>query len=275
MSTNEAEPEPAHAEAEPARSTPQLSLLLELQEADLALDRLAYRRRELAERVAVSELTSRLAELTARVGEAQDQRDKLAAQQLTLDQRSEAVGGRIATIEQRLRSGRAGSYRDEQAMGEEVASLTHLRREIEDQELEVMEALEPLDQELAALRASSSLAAEELALAREQLGMATAAIDDEAAVVGAARDQIGLACRPRACGVLRAPQGKARRCRRSTRRGWCLQRMPLAAAGGGVAQATPRHAGLGRLLRSVWSDTRADERPRPWLAATLFLVRLA
>jgi predicted nucleic acid-binding Zn-ribbon protein len=206
MSTNEAEPapsevvpahaEPGHAEVVSAPSTPQLSLLLELQEADLALDRLAYRRRELAERVAVSELTSRLAELTARVGEAQDQRDKLAAQQLTLDQRSEAVGGRIATIEQRLRSGRAGSYRDEQAMGEEVASLSHLRREIEDQELEVMEALEPLDQELAALRASCSLAAEELALAREQLGMATAVIDDEAAVVGAARDQLASGVAP-------------------------------------------------------------------------------
>ena len=93
----------------------------------------------------------RLAELAARVAEAQEQRDKLASQQLTLDQRSEAVGARIATIEQRLRSGRAGSYRDEQAMGEEVASLAHQRREIEDQELEVMEALEPLDQELAAL----------------------------------------------------------------------------------------------------------------------------
>jgi predicted nucleic acid-binding Zn-ribbon protein len=209
MSTNEAEPahaeaahaeaahaEAAHAEAVSAPSTPQLSLLLELQEADLALDRLAYRRRELAERVAVSELTSRLAELTARVGEAQDQRDKLAAQQLTLDQRSEAVGGRIATIEQQLRSGRAGSYRDEQAMGEEVASLTHHRREIEDQELEVMEALEPLDQELAALKASCSLAAEELALAREQLGMATAVIDDEAAVVGADRDQLASRVTP-------------------------------------------------------------------------------
>ena len=136
--------------------TPQLSLLLELQEADLALDRLAYRRRELAERVAVSELGGEHAELAARVAEAREQRDKLASQQVTLDQRSEAVGGRIAAIEQRLRSGRAGSYRDEQAMGEEVASLAHLRREIEDQELEVMEALEPLDQELAVLTASSA-----------------------------------------------------------------------------------------------------------------------
>jgi hypothetical protein len=177
--------EPSDSQAVPVPSTPRLALLLELQEVDLALDRLAYKRRELAERVAVTELGARLAELTARVGEAEEQREKLVSQQLTLDQRSESVGGRIATIEQRLRSGRAGSYRDEQAMGDEVASLTHLRREIEDQELEIMEALEPLDQELTGLKESSSSVAEELALARE-----TAEIDDEAAIVRAARDQL-------------------------------------------------------------------------------------
>ena len=116
--------EPSDSQAVPVPSTPRLALLLELQEVDLALDRLAYKRRELAERVAVTELGARLAELTARVGEAEEQREKLVSQQLTLDQRSESVGGRIATIEQRLRSGRAGSYRDEQAMGDEVASLT-------------------------------------------------------------------------------------------------------------------------------------------------------
>ena len=182
--------EPSDSQAVPVPSTPRLALLLELQEVDLALDRLAYKRRELAERVAVTELGARLAELTARVGEAEEQREKLVSQQLTLDQRSESVGGRIATIEQRLRSGRAGSYRDEQAMGDEVASLTHLRREIEDQELEIMEALEPLDQELTGLKESSSSVAEELALAREQLALATAEIDDEAAIVRAARDQL-------------------------------------------------------------------------------------
>jgi predicted nucleic acid-binding Zn-ribbon protein len=174
----------------------QLSLLLELQEEDLALDRLDYRRRELAERGAVVELGARLTELRARVAEAQDQRDKLATQQLTLDQRSEAVGARIAAIEQRLRSGRAGSYRDEQAMGEEAASLSHQRREIEDQELEVMEALEPLDAELSSLQDAASSAAEELALAREQLQLATAAIDLEAETVRAARDQLAKRVAP-------------------------------------------------------------------------------
>ncbi|MGD0440007.1 MAG: C4-type zinc ribbon domain-containing protein [Acidimicrobiales bacterium] len=193
MSTSDAGPS---EEASSDLSTPQLQVLLELQEADLALDRLAYRRRELAERVAVSELGARLAELTARVAEATEQRDKLASQQLTLDQRSEAVGGRIAAIEQRLRSGRAGSYRDEQAMGEEVSSLSHLRREIEDQELEVMEALEPLDEELAGLRAGTAEAAEELALAREQLGMATAEIDEEAASIRTTREALAARVAP-------------------------------------------------------------------------------
>jgi hypothetical protein len=75
-------------------------------------------------------------------------------------------------------------------MGEEVASLARQRREIEDQELEVMEALEPFDQELTALRKSNSSAVEELALAREQLGIAEAAIDDEAATIRPARDQL-------------------------------------------------------------------------------------
>ena len=188
--------EPSAAESATSSQAPQLSLLLQLQEQDLGLDRLAYRRRELAERAAVSELSARLAEQTARVIEAREQRDKLAAQQLTFDARSEAVGQRIAAIEQRLRSGRAGSYRDEQAMGEEAASLSRQRREIEDQELEVMEALEPLDQELSALEESAAAGIEELALAREQLGLAEAAIDEEAASTRAARDELATRVAP-------------------------------------------------------------------------------
>jgi|SRR5271165_2050384 len=189
---SDSETEPASSQSPSPSRSPQLSLLLELQEQDLALDRLAYRRRELDERAAVSELSARLAEQQARVIEAREQRDKLASQQQVFDQRSEAVGARIVTIEQRLRSGRAGSYRDEQAMGEEAASLAKQRREIEDQELEVMEALEPLDRELAALEQDAASIVEELALAREQLAIAEASIDDAAGVARAARDELAL-----------------------------------------------------------------------------------
>ena len=51
-------------------------------------------------------------------------------------------------------------------MGEEAASLARQRRDIEDQELDVMAELEPLDQELVAMEEDMSSFAEELALAR-------------------------------------------------------------------------------------------------------------
>ncbi|MGA3351642.1 MAG: C4-type zinc ribbon domain-containing protein [Acidimicrobiales bacterium] len=188
MSTSETEPSETDSPA--SSPAPQLSLLLELQDDDLALDRLAYRRRELPERAAVSELTASRAELSARIKETDDQRDKLASQLTALDQRSEAVGARVATIEERLRSGRAGSYRDEQAMGEEAASLARQHHELEDQQLELMEALEPLEEELSALRASASSLGEELSLAKEQLAIAEVAIDDEAEKVRAGREEL-------------------------------------------------------------------------------------
>ena len=178
---------PGGTAPEPA---PQLRLLLELQEGDLSLDRLAYRRRELAERANVAQMVAAASELKARITEAQSKSDTLASQLQALEQRSESVGTRIATIEQRLRSGRAGSYRDEQTMGEESSSLGQQRRELEDQELEVMEALEPLDQELAGLRATAASTADELGVANEQLRIAEAAIDEEAAVVRDARGKL-------------------------------------------------------------------------------------
>jgi uncharacterized protein len=192
----ENETEPTDPQPSPTPPLSPLSLLLELQEHDLALDRLAYRRRMLPARTAVADLTARLAKEADQVAETQKQHDELAARQLALDDRSEAVGARIATIEQRLSSGRAGSYRDEQAMGEEAASLARQRRDIEDQELDVMAELEPLDQELVAMEEGMSSFAEELALAREQLVREEAEIDDEAATTRAARDRLAPLVEP-------------------------------------------------------------------------------
>lgn len=194
MSTSE--PEPVEADSDAASPAPQLSLLLELQEDDLALDRLAYRRRELPERAVVNELTGRLAELSARADAVEGQREKLASQLQTLEQRSDAVGARVDTIEQRLRSGRAGSYRDEQAMGDEAASLSHQRRDIEDQELELMEALEPLEEELETLNSDALATKEELSHAKDQLSVAEAAIDEEAGTIRMGRDELAKRVAP-------------------------------------------------------------------------------
>jgi hypothetical protein len=192
MSTSEPEPSESH----PPAAASQLSLLLELQENDLALDRLAYRRRELPERAAVSGMNARLAELSARARETEERRDKIASEMESLDKRSATVGARVDAIEQRLRSGRAGSYRDEQAMGDEVSSLSRQRRELEDQELEVMEALEALDEGLSGLNGSAASTREEIAVSSEQLAVAEAAIDAEAAEIRVGRDELAARVAP-------------------------------------------------------------------------------
>jgi predicted nucleic acid-binding Zn-ribbon protein len=189
-------PEPPSTGLDPSQPPSQLSILLELQDKDLELDRLSYRRRELAERATVGGLEASLAEVTARARNVQAERDKLANLLDGFDKHSESVGARIDAIEQRLHSGRAGSYRDEQAMGEEEASLGRQRREIEDQELEVMEALESLDQELAVFEAARVDLVEGLAVAREQLSVADAGIDDEWAAVSIVRDGLAAKIEP-------------------------------------------------------------------------------
>lgn len=185
------EAEASDGAAPPGDPTP-LDLLLDVQDHDLAIDQLAYRRRELPERALVHELEARLAVERVRVTETREQRDKLADEQAQLDEQSDAVGSRIDAIEQRLRSGNAGSYRDEQAMGEEAASLARQRREIEDHELEVMEALEPLEEELTGLEQVVAETADELEHAREQLGIEQSVLDGEIDHVRSERDALAL-----------------------------------------------------------------------------------
>jgi len=177
------------ARSDPPRSdaASPLQLLLEVQELDLSLDRLAYRRRELPERTAVSGLEATTRALEARRGEVAVERDRLAGDQAAVDTQVEAVVARIAAIEERLRSGRAGSFRDEQAMGTETVSLARRRRELEDHEIEIMEALEPFEMELASILGDLDRTGTELAEASESLAAALHALDLEVASVQAER----------------------------------------------------------------------------------------
>ena len=132
-------------------ASPTFETLLDLQEQDLALDRLAYRTRELAERRALASIEQGLADLERRVAEAESQRKELVSAQEELDRQVEATSARIAAIDARLRSPGSGSFRDQQAMSKEMESLAGQRRAVEDRELEIMEHLEPVDAVLAAL----------------------------------------------------------------------------------------------------------------------------
>jgi hypothetical protein len=170
-----------------------LQLLLDVQAHDLALDRIAYRLRELHERGRLAAVEAERAELRQRLDATEASRAQLAHQQDELEQHVQALVSRIGTIEARLRSGAAGSYRDQDAMANETRSLDHQRRDYEDREIEIMEQLEPIEAELASIAAKldrldtdKSAASEALARAEAELAAERSAVLAERAPLAAA-----------------------------------------------------------------------------------------
>ncbi|MGH9297120.1 MAG: zinc ribbon domain-containing protein [Acidimicrobiales bacterium] len=160
-----------------ARGDP-LRSLLAVQDVDLAIDRLSYRRRELAERVAVMELDRRRDELNARRRAVETSRDSLSRAQASLEEHIASISSRIQTIEARIRQG-SGSFRDVQSMSAEVDSLGRQRGALEDQELQIMEDLEPVEADVRAIGEELAAITLERGSAADALAAAESAIDAE------------------------------------------------------------------------------------------------
>jgi len=124
--------------------------LLEVQDHDTAIDQLRHRLATLPERSQLAEVQRRLAALEARVAEVQVGRDELGVRQSALEQQIEASRSRRAELERRMYGGQVSSARDLQAVDEEVKHLIRHISELEDREIEIMEVLEPIDNELEA-----------------------------------------------------------------------------------------------------------------------------
>ncbi len=165
-----------------------LALLLEVQARDLHLDQLAYRRRELGERRALETLEARAVELEERSAGLRAERDRLGARLSELEAQADAYRSRIEAIERRLREG--GAYREVQAMSGESESLARHRRQLEDEELEVMEQIEPLEEELATLSAEASSLGGARAEASAALAGAEAVLEAEATEVAGERSRL-------------------------------------------------------------------------------------
>ena len=175
------------AETENAETEP-LALLLDVQQRDLLIDQVTYRRRELHERKALAEIDVRIQALEARGATVRSESSHLGGRQADIESQVVTYTDRIAVIENRLRQG--GAYREVQAMSEETGSLARHRRELEDKELEVMELLEPVEQELEAIEGELSVLAGEREGAAAALAAAEAALDSELEKVHAERDTL-------------------------------------------------------------------------------------
>jgi len=148
MTTGEGAPESDHQEPEaPVRP---LARLLEVQDHDTVVDQLRHRRATLVERAQLTNVDRQLGVLEIRTKDLRLQRDELGDRQAVLEHQIDASRTRRDTLEKRLFGGQVVASRELQAMNEEVTHLARHISELEDREIEVMEALEPLDRELGA-----------------------------------------------------------------------------------------------------------------------------
>ena len=154
-----------------------LELLLQVQEHDTVADQLRHRRATLPERAALTDLDKRRKALDTRAGEVGTQRDELGARQAALEQQIEASRTRRTTLEKRLYGGTVAAARELQAMSDEVRHLGRHISELEDRELELMEALEPLDAELESARLEREGLDAEAGRLREAIAEAEVVID--------------------------------------------------------------------------------------------------
>jgi predicted nucleic acid-binding Zn-ribbon protein len=129
--------------------------LSRLADLDIALVALERSRGGLPARRALAELSERFAELERARALLEPERTPLAASLHAFEEDVAKLSERKAQVEARLDAA-TGAGRELEAMSGEARHLGERLRELEDQELELMEALEPLDERLAGLRAEAA-----------------------------------------------------------------------------------------------------------------------
>ncbi len=169
-----------------------LEMLLELQDLDTAISQLQHRRATLEERLQLEELEGALRSLGHRSAQAEAAKAELARRQADLEAQIAVTATRHAAIEQRLFAARGGAARDLQVMNEEMGHLSERRSELEDDDLEIMVALEPVDAELEGLGMERARLTETRSALRVRLNESERAIDADLSERVAQRSVLAL-----------------------------------------------------------------------------------
>lgn len=158
-----------------------LHQLLDLQQHDTLADQLRHRRASLPER---TELVDARAQRTAAEQARATQkaaRDALGAAQDRLETDISAARDRMKAVDATMYGGGITNARELQALQDEIASLKRRVTLLEDEELEVMEQLEPVDAAIAAADADAERLAADIERLEAAITTAEAEIDVELA----------------------------------------------------------------------------------------------
>jgi predicted nucleic acid-binding Zn-ribbon protein len=177
-----------HAEADARMS--RWDALLAVQEHDTTIDQLTHKRRTLPARAELETAMAELAKLEQRSSEVSASRHELGRSQQRLEDEIATLTEKATAHDKVLYSGSISNPRELQAMQDEIAALKRRVSQLEDQELEIMEQIEPLDADLGRLAEERSSLDDRAASLRGQIAEEEVAIDEQLAGVRAERDQL-------------------------------------------------------------------------------------
>lgn len=165
---------------------PALLALLQVQSHDTKLDQLRHQHETLPARQARDEAVAALAETESILAAETVTRDELARQQKRVDDEVELLKAKRTGFDTKLYSGTVSNPRELQDLQEEIASLSRRISQLEDDEIEIMEQVEPVEARLAELQAERTQRQAALESAEQHLTV------DEAEVLAAIDAEVGL-----------------------------------------------------------------------------------
>ncbi len=164
-----------------------LDRLLLVQDHDTRLDQLRHRRQTLPERVSVAEEQAAIAELDMAIDAAEERRKVLVSHQRHVEDDISGLEIKIAHTDRTLYGGTVSNRRELEALQAELGALRRRQRKLEDEDLNIMELLEPIDAQLEKLRTQHAERSEVLGRFQQQLTVAEAEIDASIAEVESER----------------------------------------------------------------------------------------
>lgn len=164
--------------------------LLDVQAHDTRLDQIDHLLEHLPARNERDAVAQAQRELETQVGTVTEQRNELARQQKRLDDEIASVEAKRVSVNETLYGGTVTGAGELQDLSKEVEALSRRISQLEDQDIEFMEKLEPVDADLARLQAASEEQSSALNQAELQLIAAEAELAAEREVEQAARNAV-------------------------------------------------------------------------------------
>jgi uncharacterized protein len=163
------------------------ALLLRVQDLDTSITQHEHRKAALPERGELTELHGRAASIRRKSAELDERGGQLATSLAHLEEQTAAVVARRKTLEDRLYGARGAAGRDLSAIESEIAQLGGRLRQLEDEEIVLLEEQEPLDAERDAVATQLAELAERASELTGRVAAADAAIDAELSELRASR----------------------------------------------------------------------------------------